>query len=57
MYCKEVTALHNSLLRKGDVIDTSLCKGIITSIVEKTKEAEESDQEQAIDLFSGIDRA
>ena len=46
-----------SLLRKGDVIDTSLCKGIFTSIVEKTKEAEESDQEQAIDLFSGIDRA
>lgn len=46
-----------SLLRKGDVIDTILFKGVISSIVENTKEAEDHEQEQAVDLFSGIDRA
>jgi len=46
-----------SLLRKGDVIDTRLFKGVFKSIVDKTKEAEEHEQEQAVDLFSGIDRA
>ncbi|PKL51406.1 MAG: exodeoxyribonuclease VII large subunit [Nitrospira bacterium HGW-Nitrospira-1] len=44
-----------SLLCKGDVIVTSLFKGIISSVVENTKEAEEYEQEQAVDLFSGID--
>lgn len=45
-----------SLLRKGDVIDTRLFKGFFKSIVDKTKEAEDREQEQAVDLFSGIDR-
>ena len=46
-----------SLLRKGNVIDTRLYKGTITSVVDNTREAEEREQEQAVDLFSGIDRA
>lgn len=46
-----------SLLRKGDVIDTTLFEGVIRSIVETAKEAKEREQEQANDLFSGIDRA
>ena len=46
-----------SLLRKGDGIETRLFSGVINSIVETTKEAEESEQEQTVDLFSGIDRA
>jgi exodeoxyribonuclease VII large subunit len=44
-----------SPLRKGDVIDTRLYKGIIKSVVENTREAEEREQEQTIELFSGID--
>jgi exodeoxyribonuclease VII large subunit len=46
-----------SLLRKGDFIDTTLFEGVIKSIVETAKEAKEREQEQANDLFSGIDRA
>ncbi len=46
-----------SLLRKGDFIDTTLFDGVIRSIVETAKEAKEREQEQANDLFSGIDRA
>ncbi|MDH4231777.1 MAG: exodeoxyribonuclease VII large subunit [Nitrospirota bacterium] len=46
-----------SCLRKGDVIDTRLFSGVIKSVVETAKEAEESEQEQTVDLFSGIDRA
>jgi exodeoxyribonuclease VII large subunit len=46
-----------SLLRKGDFIDTILFEGVIKSIVETVKEAKEREQEQANDLFSGIDRA
>lgn len=46
-----------SLLRKGDFIDTILFEGVIKSIVETAKEAKEREQEQANDLFSGIDRA
>jgi exodeoxyribonuclease VII large subunit len=46
-----------SLLRKGDDIETRLFNGIINSVVENAKEAEESEQEQTVDLFSGIDRA
>ncbi len=46
-----------SLIRKGDFIDTTLFEGVIKSIVETAKEAEEREQEQANDLFSGIDRA
>jgi exodeoxyribonuclease VII large subunit len=47
-----------SHLRKGDIIDTMLFKGMMkSSVIRKTKEAEEREQEQAVDLFSGIDRA
>ena len=46
-----------SLLRKGDFIDTKLFDGVIKSIVDAVKEAEESEQEQENDLFSGTDRA
>jgi exodeoxyribonuclease VII large subunit len=46
-----------ALLRKGDVIETRLFKGVFKSVVDKTKEAEEREQDQANDLFSGIDRA
>ncbi|RPI36372.1 MAG: exodeoxyribonuclease VII large subunit [Nitrospiraceae bacterium] len=46
-----------SLLRKGDGIETRLFNGVIKSVVENTKEAEESEQDQTVDLFSGIDRA
>jgi len=46
-----------SLLRKGDFIDTTLFEGVIKSIVETAREADEREQEQANDLFSGIDRA
>ena len=46
-----------SLLRKGDFIDTILFEGVVKSIVETAKEANEREQEQANDLFSGIDRA
>ena len=46
-----------SLLRKGDFIDTILSNGVIKSKVETAKEANEREQEQANDLFSGIDRA
>jgi exodeoxyribonuclease VII large subunit len=46
-----------SLLRKGDGIETRLFNGVINSVVENTKEAEESEQDQTVDLFSGINRA
>jgi exodeoxyribonuclease VII large subunit len=46
-----------ALLRKGDVIETRLFKGVFKSIVDKTKEADERGQEQTNDLFSSIDRA
>lgn len=47
-----------SLLHKGDVIGTMLFNGIVKScVIEETKEAEEREQEQAVDLFSGIERA
>jgi exodeoxyribonuclease VII large subunit len=47
-----------SLLHHGDYIDTTLFNGIIKSrVIGKTKEAEESEQKQAVDLFSGMDRA
>jgi len=45
------------LLRQGDIIETSLFKGVIRSVVESAKEVKEREQEQANDLFSGIDRA
>lgn len=46
-----------SHLRKGDIIDTMLFKGMMKSrVMGKTKEAEEREQKQAVDLFSGIDR-
>lgn len=45
------------VLRKGDIIETRLFKGVIKSVVENTKEVQEHEQEQANDLFSGIDRA
>ncbi len=44
-------------LQKGDGIETRLFNGVIKSVVETTKEADESEQEQTVDLFSGIDRA
>ena len=44
-----------SLLRKGDVINTRLYKGSITSVVDNTREAEEHEQEQTADLFSCIE--
>jgi exodeoxyribonuclease VII large subunit len=44
-----------SLLRKGDVINTRLYKGSITSVVDNTREAEEREQEQTADLFSCIE--
>ena len=46
-----------SFLKKGDIIDTILFKGSVQSIIENTKEAEERDQEQTVDLFTGIERA
>jgi exodeoxyribonuclease VII large subunit len=46
-----------SLLRRGDSIETLLFNGVIKSVVETAKEAEESEQDQTVDLFSGIDRA
>ena len=47
-----------SCLHQGDYIDTTLFNGIIKSrVIEKTKEAEEREQEQAVDLFSGMERA
>jgi exodeoxyribonuclease VII large subunit len=44
------------LLRQGDIIETSLFKGVIKSVVESAKEVKEREQEQTNDLFSGIDR-
>jgi len=47
-----------SCLHQGDYIDTTLFNGIIKSrVIERTKEAKESEQEQAVDLFSGLERA
>jgi exodeoxyribonuclease VII large subunit len=47
-----------SFLHHGDYIDTTLFNGVIKSrVIGKTKEAEEREQEQAVDLFSGMDRA
>jgi len=47
-----------SHLRTGDIIETMLFKGMVkSSVIRKTKEAEEREQEQAVDLFSGIDGA
>ncbi|MFZ2197356.1 MAG: exodeoxyribonuclease VII large subunit, partial [Thermodesulfovibrionales bacterium] len=45
------------LVRQGDIIETSLFKGVIKSVVESAKEVKEREQEQTNDLFSGIDRA
>ena len=47
---KDASCLHH-----GDYIDTTLFNGIIKSrVIGKTKEAEKSEQEQAVDLFSGL---
>jgi exodeoxyribonuclease VII large subunit len=47
-----------SCLRHGDHIDTTLFNGVIKSrVIGKTKEAEESEQGRAVDLFSGLERA
>jgi exodeoxyribonuclease VII large subunit len=55
---KGKTLKDASLLHKGDVIDTMLFNGIVKScVIEKTKEVEEREQEQAVDLFSGMERA
>lgn len=50
---KDAACLHH-----GDYIATLLFNGIIESrVIGKTKEAKESEQEQAFDLFSGVERA
>jgi exodeoxyribonuclease VII large subunit len=47
-----------SLLLEGDVVETRLSSGSFrSSIIERGRRAEENEQEQAVDLFSGIDRA
>lgn len=48
---------ETSLLGKGSVIETKLYSGTLKSVVETIEEAEEREQEQAVDLFSCIERA
>lgn len=55
-YHKGKILRNAALLRKDDVIDTRLFEGVVKSIVETAKEAKEREQEQAVDLFSGLDR-
>ena len=44
-------------LRKGDVIDTRLHRGVVTSIIGEKKEVRKNEQEQAAFLFPGLDGA
>jgi len=44
-----------SLLKKWAVIETTMHKGIVTSIVQEKKEAEEREQKQADILLPGFD--
>jgi len=47
-----------SLLRKGDIVETKVANGTFySSITVKKRRAETNEQDQAGDLFSGIDRA
>ena len=55
---KGKTLKDASCLHHGDHIYTTLFSGVIKSrVIEITKEAEGSEQEQAVDLFSGLERA